>query len=258
MTDFLLIHGAGHGAWVWDGVKGLLEDSLRRRSGLHHTMYTPGTVLAPDLPGHGARFCRDDPVHLTFDRCVDELLEAVETARLRSPIIGAHSLSGLMALEVARRLSAKKEPPRALVLVGAVVPDLFHNVMEMLPIPTRALLGALRILPGNPPESVKLHRELGLKLLCSDMRYPEASSRVLGRLRPIPLRPWEALPNPEALEPQCPVTYVLLTRDWFVFTPTQRSMAASFPDAKIVELDCGHEAPITDPEAVAQAMLAYA
>ena len=40
MTDFLLLHGPGHGGWVWDGVVGAMEDALRRRTGLSHAMYT--------------------------------------------------------------------------------------------------------------------------------------------------------------------------------------------------------------------------
>ncbi|MQF82938.1 alpha/beta hydrolase [SAR202 cluster bacterium AD-802-E10_MRT_200m] len=258
MADFLLIHGAGHAAWVWDGVKGILEDDLRKQSSLYHTRYTAGKVLAPDLPGHGEKFYEDDPTHITFETCIEKLLKTIDTNKLKYPIIGAHSLSGLMGLELARRLVEKGNPPSAIVLVGAVVPDVFRNVMEMLPPPTRIALSVLRLMPGTPPESVKLHRELGLKLLCSDMRYAEASSQVLGRLHPIPLKPWDALPNPEALEPTCPVTYMLLKRDWFITSSSQKHMASNLKNATLIELDCGHEAPITTPQSVASALLQYA
>jgi len=258
MADFLLIHGAGHAAWVWDSVKGILEDNLRKQSSLYHTRYSAGKVLAPDLPGHGETFYRDNPKNITFETCIEKLLGTIETNNLKYPIIGAHSLSGLMALEVARRLVIKGNPPSAIVFVGAVVPDRFRNVMEMLPPPTRIALAILRLMPGTPPESVRLHRELGLKLLCSDMRYAEASSKILGRLRPIPLKPWDALPNPEALEPPCPVTYMLLKRDWFISSSSQRNMASHLKNAKLIELNCGHEAPITTPQSVACALLDYA
>ena len=258
MADFLLIHGAGHGAWVWDGVKGILEDNLRKQSSLYHTRYSAGKVLAPDLPGHGENFYQDNPIKITFEACIEALLRTVDINKLRYPIIGAHSLSGLIALELARRLVIRGNPPSAIVLVGAVVPDIFRNVMEMLPPPTRIALAVLRLMPGTPPESVKLHRELGLKLLCNDMRYAEASSQVLGRLRPIPLKPWDALPNPEALEPPCPVTYMLLKRDWFISSASQRNMASHIKHAKLIELNRGHEAPITTPQSVALALLDYA
>ena len=143
------------------------------------------------------------------------------------------------------------------MLVGAVIPDLFHNVLEMLPISTRIILNALRLQPGTPPKSVKLHREFGLKLLCHGMRYPEAASQILRRLNPIPLQPWDALPNPLALEPKCPITYQLLLKDKFLPIHIQKQMAGSFSNADVDKLDCGHEAPITNPREVARALLKY-
>lgn len=254
MTDFLLIHGAGHGSWSWDAVHGILEDELRPKSQLRNAMYLSGKILSPDLPGHGSRFPNDNPLENTFERCISELLELINKEGLRNLVLGIHSLSGLIGLELIRRLPT---PPLGLVMVGAVIPDLFHNVLEMLPIPTRIILNALRLLPGTPPKSVKLHREFGLKLLCHGMRYPEASSQVLGRLKPIPLKLWDALPNPTALEPNCPVTYQILLRDKFLPPRLQQQMANTFANVDIEEIDCGHEATITNPGEVARALLKY-
>jgi pimeloyl-ACP methyl ester carboxylesterase len=240
---------------VWDGVTGVLEDELRRRTGLYHAMYAPGRVLAPDLPGHGSRYCKDDPTRLSFEGAVQSLLAAVEAAGLSRPVVAAHDLSGLIALEVARRL---KEPPRGLVFVGASVPDLFHNPVEMLPIPTRAVLNLLRFVPGTPLDSVNFRKEVTSLLLCHPMPLYDASARVVARLKPIPLRPFDALPNPETLEPRCPVTYAVLKRDWYLLPYIQREMAATFPGARVVELDCGHEAPVTHPREVAELLLAHA
>lgn len=246
MTDYLLIHAPGHGAWSWDGVSGVLEDTLRRESPIFHPMYQPGTVLAPDFPGDGA------PGLVTLDAWADDILRQAAGAGLDRPIVVAHSLSGLLALEVARRLP---KPPRALVLVGAVVPDMFHTVTEVLPIATRVLLQLHRVLPGRRPSgTVKLHREFALKLLCNDVSYPLAS-RVMGRLTPVPLLPLDALPNPDALEPPCPVTYAVLLRDRFVPPALQRRMAADLPGATVVEIDAGHEAPSFHAEEVARVIL---
>ena len=255
MTDFLLIHGAGHGPWVWDGVWGILDDSLRRGTGLYHTMYSAGTILAPDLPGHGARFRRDDPTRLSFDGAVEDLLARMEAAGVRRPVIAVHDLSGHIALEVVRRM---KEPPRGLVFVGASVPDLFHTAMEMLPFLTRAAIAVMRLRRHTPPASVRLHYALAHPLMCNDMRFSECTARVVGRLCPIPLRLFNALPNPDTLEPTCPITYAVLNRDRYLPPRVQREMAASFPQARVVELDYGHEAPVTHPQEVADLILAYA
>jgi pimeloyl-ACP methyl ester carboxylesterase len=254
MTDFLLIHGAGHGAWVWDEVKGAIENSMRAKTKIHHHLYSPGTILAPDLPGHGARYSVDDPVRLNFDDAVDSLLNQIEAFGLKKPVVVAHDLSGLIALELIRRM---EEPPKGLLLVGAAVPDLFHTVGEMLPLPIRILLAGLRFLPGTPPESVVLHKEIGGRILCSDMPYSWASSRVVGRLCPIPLRVFDALPHPDALAPSCPVTYAVLARDWYIWPGSQRKMASSFPNARTVELDSGHEAPITHSAEITELVMAF-
>ena len=87
MADFLLIHGAGHAAWVWDSVKGILEDNLRKQSSLYHMRYSAGKVLAPDLPGHGEKFYRDDPKNITFETCIEKLLGTIEINNLKYPII---------------------------------------------------------------------------------------------------------------------------------------------------------------------------
>ena len=253
MTDFLLIHGPGHGSWAWDGVKAALEDRLRRRPGLYHASYLSGSITAPDLPGHGSRFLRENPRHLSFEHCVDELFELVTTARISEPVVVAHSLSGLIALELVRRLGNAKR----LVLVGAAVPDIFHNVIETLPLPTRAILHALRLYPNTPPESVRLIKEFALLFLCNDIPFPEAAATVISKLRPMPLRLWDSLPNPVALEPSCPTTYILLKRDRFLWPSAQRKMAASLPNVDLIEIDCGHEATISHSREIADVLLQY-
>ena len=254
MTDLLLIHGAGQGAWVWDYVKGALEDALRRQAPLYHELYNPGTVLTPDLPAHGSRWGKEDPARITFDLCVEDLLRQAAAARLRRPVLVAHDFGGLLALEMARRLPEK---PLRIVFVGAVVPDLFHTPPETLFLPIRVLFWGQRLLPGAPRGCLKWHPFLARWLLCSDMPYYQAAAQVVGRLRPLPLGLLDTLPQPEALEPPCPVTYIVLLRDWFLWPDIQRRMAASV-GAHVVELDAGHQAPLSRPQEVAQAILGAA
>ena len=245
MTDFLLLHSPAHGAWSWDGVKGILEDALRREGAIHHPMYTPGTVSAPELDGaSGGR--------TTLDERVEEVLRQASAAGLKRPVVVLHALSGLLGLEVVRRMADR---PQALVLVGAVVPDAFHTVSEMLPLLTQYALLGLRLLPGRrPPGTVRLHRELVLKLMCNDLTYAQASY-TLGRLGPLPLGALDTLPDLDSLEPRCPVTYLVLRRDRLVPAGTQRRMAAALPGATVVELDGGHEAPTFHADSVAQVAL---
>ncbi|MBI4233012.1 MAG: alpha/beta hydrolase [Chloroflexi bacterium] len=253
MTDFLLLHGGAHGAWVWDGVQGILDDVQRASAPVYHNLYTPGRILAVDLPGHGSRFGRENPKAITFEQCVAEVVAAL--GALYRPVLVAHSTSGHIALEAVRRA---KEPPRRLVLVGAVVPVPPRTVLESLPLTTRLLLAALRMVPGSPKGTLRFHRELALKLLCNDMSYPTAAALVLGRLLPMPLKPFQEPSLWEALHLPCPVTSVVLTRDRFVPPDLQRRMAASLicPGVvEVLELGAGHEAPMSRPRELAQLLM---
>ena len=244
MTDFLFIHGAGHGAWTWDYVKGAMEDAQRRTATLYHEMYTPGILLAPDLPGHGSRYNQEDPRAISLESCAEDISRSAEEAGLKRPVMVVHDLSGLIASEAARRM---KEPPQRIIFLGAVVPHFCANVFEMLPYHFRLINPLLRLLPNTPPGSLRFHREVALKLMCNDMRYPEAASLVIGKLRPVPLRPFEAIPEPDYTEPLCPVTYIVLTRDWYMPSFMQRGIASMFPGVEMLDLEAGHEAPLSSP-----------
>lgn len=251
MPDYLLIHDMGHGAWAWDYVKAALEDALRRQGPYHHELYTPGTVLAPDLPGHGARQGREDPEALTLEAAVDELVAAVEQAKMGPPTIVAHGLSGLMALETARRLKAR---PRRIVLVGGAVPSFVGAPLEELSLVARLAITAHMMRPGSVPGAVRLHREVAWRLWCRGMDYPQAAVHVLGKLGPIPLKLLDALPHPAALTPPCRVTCVALRQDGLVPLKSQLAAAARL-NAEVVELDAGHEAPLSHAKEVAQIVL---
>ena len=65
MATFVLVHGAFVGSWIWEPVVELLE-----RDG--------ATVRAPDLPGSGEDFARDE---VTLDACVERVATCRATAR---------------------------------------------------------------------------------------------------------------------------------------------------------------------------------
>ena len=52
MTDYLLVHGAGQGAWVWGRVWGLLTAPEEHPPKLHRARKA-NRVFPLDLPGHG-------------------------------------------------------------------------------------------------------------------------------------------------------------------------------------------------------------
>jgi pimeloyl-ACP methyl ester carboxylesterase len=113
MATFVLVHGASHGAWCWSKLTPLLQ-------GAGHT------VIAPDLPGHGAD---QTPVAMvTMDRYVDAVCGAMAKASGKSVLVG-HSMGGAVI-----SLVAESMPPAVdrLVYLTAFLPKTAETVGDLL------------------------------------------------------------------------------------------------------------------------------
>ena len=80
MTDYLLVHGAGQGAWAWGRVWGRMTAPEEHPPVLYKSRRA-NRVLPIDLPGHGADASGDTSV-VRVEDCVQSIVEAVERERL--------------------------------------------------------------------------------------------------------------------------------------------------------------------------------
>ncbi|WP_374674358.1 alpha/beta fold hydrolase [Ideonella sp.] len=105
MADFVLVHGAWHGAWCWRRVLPLLWRHGHR-------------AFALDLTGLGARrhLFRPD---IGLSEHVQDVVELLDSEELRGAVLVGHSYAGLVVTG-----AADQRPDRvgALVYVDAVVP----------------------------------------------------------------------------------------------------------------------------------------
>jgi len=99
----VFLHGAMHDHSVW---------GLQTRYLAHHGF----SVLAPDLPGHGASA---GPALASVEACADWLLALLDTAGIGRAALVGHSMGSLVALEAAARLD---ERASHLVLIGPAFP----------------------------------------------------------------------------------------------------------------------------------------
>jgi pimeloyl-ACP methyl ester carboxylesterase len=103
VSTFVLVHGAGHGAWCWYEV----ETELEARG--HE-------VIALDLPGHGID---TTPVgEVAFDDYVQRVREAIAACEQAVVLVG-HSMSGMVVTQVAERCPDEID---ALVYLTAYLP----------------------------------------------------------------------------------------------------------------------------------------
>ena len=105
MANFVLVHGAWHGAWCWQRVTTALTAAQHQ-------------VFAVTLTGVGdrAHLLRAD---LTLETHIADVMSTIEANELSEVILAVHSYAGMLGTAVADRLTARI---KHLVYVDAVIP----------------------------------------------------------------------------------------------------------------------------------------
>lgn len=105
MTDFVLVHGAWHGAWCWRRV----VDALHAQGHRAH---------AVTLTGVGDRAHLMSPL-ITLETHIADVTSLIEAEELQGVVLAVHSYAGMLGTAVADRMPQRL---RHLVYVDAVVP----------------------------------------------------------------------------------------------------------------------------------------
>ena len=105
MADFVLVHGAWHGAWCWRRVIDQLQ-ALGHR------------VHAVTLTGLGERAHLLSPT-ITLETHIEDVRQLIETEELNDVMLVVHSYAGMIGTAIADRMG---ERLKHLVYVDAVVP----------------------------------------------------------------------------------------------------------------------------------------
>lgn len=107
MTDFVLVHGAWHGAWCWQRiVRGLWAQGHR--------------AFAVSLTGVGER-AHQLSSQISLATHVADVMAVIEAEELRSCVLVGHSYAGMVITGVADRIEDLKALSR-LVYLDAMVP----------------------------------------------------------------------------------------------------------------------------------------
>ncbi len=117
MTDYLLVHGAGQGAWSWGAVWGYLT-APEEHPPILHKRRKANKVHPLDLPGHGAD-AGGDTAAVRLEECVQAITRAVEREQLKDLVLVGHGFSGSLVVQAASEMEV---PPKRVVLVAGIVP----------------------------------------------------------------------------------------------------------------------------------------
>ena len=115
MTDYLLVHGAGQGAWSWGKVWGHMTAPVEHPPRLY-AHRSANKVYSMDLPGHGAD-SDGDTSSVLLDECVQAIVRTVERQGLKDVVLVGHGFAGWLILQAAGLLPS---PPKRLVLIARI------------------------------------------------------------------------------------------------------------------------------------------
>jgi len=228
----LLIHGAHHGAWVWDDLAPLLD--------LPH--------LAVSLPGRVSTATPPAPLRsLTLGDLITAAAADLGATGWDRAVIVGHSLGGAVAAGLAARA-----PQRAhhLILIAADVPDPGRCALDSWPAGLRWLpRAALALRRGGSQAPLTMPARRARRGLANDLDEAQAR-RLLSRL--VPDTPgFLTSPMPgAAMPPGLPRSYLVTRRDR-VHKPRRQAATAARLRAAIIEFDSGHDPMLSQPAAVA-------
>lgn len=238
MKNYLLVHGAWHGAWAWEETKKQLEAKGQRVSVL-------------DLPGHGAD---TTPVkEVTFRKYVDALNAKLSTMPGKVVLVG-HSLAGAIISQ-----TAEEHPDRveALVFVAGFILSDGESVLDVMKADADG-----KLLPGlifTEDQSAATVSAETLKTVVYNGGTAEQVAAAAPQLRPQSTEPFFAktvvsAPKFGALKKY----YIECSDDQVLSISKQRELAHRFGCTSLGTLQSGHVPLVTAPVSLAAALAKFA
>ncbi len=230
MADFVLVHGAWHGAWCWKRVLPALWSAGHR-------------AFAVSLSGVGER-AHADPRAATLERHVADVVAVIEAEELDGAILVGHSYGGIVITGAAQRLGARL---RHLVYLDAIVLHPGESWSSAHAEQTRAERRAAiashgGLLPAPEPSA--------FGLVGADAEW------VARRQTPQPGAVYDAPVVFDAAGlAALPRTYVSCTTPALASVDSSRARARAEPGWTVVEIATGHDAMISAPQDVVRILL---
>lgn len=234
--EFLLVHGACHGAWCWDEV----AEGLRARG--HR-------VAAVDLPEHGRRAA--EMRRASVASYAAAVANALAAEGMSHAVVVGHSMGGLVIPKAAELAPARI---RRLVFLAAVVVPHGGSLAQTLMTPAgREMMVGNAAARGDGaflyPGEVAWARWMG-DMPRSDPRVARALSLLTPQvlrplLEPIDMRVFYGL--------RIPRTYIRCLEDRAV-VPSLAAQCAAGLGVTPVDMDCAHNAMLSRPDELCHAL----
>ncbi len=243
MATFVLVHGAWHGGWCWWKTAPLLRDA-------GHIVYAPSLTGLGDRE-HLARII--PPAALNLDLHVRDITQLLESEGLTDVIVVGHAYAGMVITGVAELCPGRIG---TLVYVNGVAPadgEAMIDQLEAVRGPEFVARIRRHIDDGEPwlPQPTT-NAEIARRWGITDLEDQEF---VLPRLSPQPTQTFAqpvVIQNPEAARIRR--EFILCSESGF--EPVAERAAANGWGVR--HIDTGHDPMITEPGALAGALLSIA
>ena len=239
----VFLHGAQNDHSVW---------ALQSRYFAHHGW----NVLAPDLPGHG----RSGGEALTsVEAMADWVLALLDAAACKQALLAGHSMGSLIALETAHRAPARVS---GLALLGTTWPmKVSDNLLAASKDALQSAIDMVNIWSHTGPLARPACPAPGFSVTGMSRRLMQRlAERNPADLFHTDFSACNAYANggDAAAGVDCPALFVLGARD--VMTPPRSAQAltSAVRHGKIVTVDAGHAMMAEQPDAVLDALVAFA
>lgn len=232
--NFLLIHGAYHGAWCWDELKQILEDG-----GVN--------VYTIDLPGHGADTTDRSTVDL--NTYVSSVEDYIKINNLSDLIIVGHSFAGVIITQLLKKIPEKIIKA---VFVNAIILDneSFFDYFSQEIREKYTEIANGRTDKSIPPNKDSLRARLFTEI--SESKYNE----IFEKLTPQPLMPYRESVNLDGLKNLIvKLYYIYLTKDISFPAGTFEKMLAKLPSCSRIDLVSDHEVMFSHPKELSDILL---
>jgi pimeloyl-ACP methyl ester carboxylesterase len=235
MTQFLLVHGAWHGAWCWEKVVPLLAE-------MGHA------AAAIDLPGQG-----DDPTpaaSVTVDDYVRAIGEALRSAGGRSVLVG-HSMGGIA---ISAAAEAHPDLIERLVYVTAFLPRNGESLLALEGRNPEPAVPPSLVMNENEP-TCTIREEKVVPLFYHDCS-PKDQQWAKSKLTKQALAPLSTeLALSAARFGSVPRSYIACTDDRAIGITFQEDMVAASGVERRFDLDASHSPFISRPRELADLLV---
>jgi pimeloyl-ACP methyl ester carboxylesterase len=231
--QIILIHGAWHGGWCWDGVVNRLEKAGH-------------TAISPTMPGHHKT---DDRSKIRLKDYIDTIMAAV-TAVDGPVILVAHSSAGFLIQSVAAKIPEKIEH---LIFNNAFI--LAHGKCQFDIVPPDVAQGMIKAAEASPDHCVPVLEDFIRHTLMADADTAK-QEKLIHRLVPQPIALFTTPVEIEGFDAgKFKKTVLFCKNDGSLPDGAYLGMAQGLGTHNVIELDLGHEGLFTHPDLVADAII---